>query len=73
VAGYIGSVGWEQKYSTSPPTKTHRDAYGIASEGLAPLKKQVQTIYNVTLKQLEKDLVSAGAGYTPGRGYRPKN
>jgi len=73
IAGYIGSVGWEQKYTTSAPTKTHRDAYQIASEGLTPLKKQVETLYNVTLKNLEKDLVASGAGYTPGRGAKPKN
>lgn len=73
VAGYIWSVGWEQKYTTSAPTQTHKDAYQIGKEGLAPLKTKVETLYNVTVKNLEQDLVAAGAGYTAGRGSKPKH
>ena len=28
----LGSIGWEQKYSTATPTQTHRDSYAIAKE-----------------------------------------
>ena len=37
------------------------------------IKKQVETIYNVDIKQLEDKLVKSGMPYTPGRGYDFKN
>ena len=63
----------KQKYSTSSPTKTHRDSYIIAEEQISALKKRAEAIYNVDVKQLEEKLIKAGAPYTPGRGYENEN
>ena len=65
----IGIMGYEQKYSTSAPTKTHRDNYAIARTEIDAIKKKVETIFNADIKQLEDRLIKSGAPYTPGRGY----
>jgi len=33
----------------------------------------MERIYNQDIKTLEQQLIDAGAPYTPGRGYDPKN
>ena len=66
----IGNISYEQKYSTSTPTKTHRDSYSIAKVKIDAIKQKVEAIYNVDLKQLEEKLVNSGAPYTPGRGSK---
>ena len=66
----IGNISYEQKYTTSTPTQTHRDSYSIAKVKIAAIKQKVETIYNVDLKQLEEKLVNSGAPYTPGRGSK---
>ena len=68
----IGIMGYEQKYSTSAPTKTHKDDYVIARAEIDNIKKEVETIFNVDVKQLEDRLIKSGAPYTPGRGYENK-
>ncbi len=73
LAGYIGNISYEQRYTTSPPTKTHKDVYALAKAELMPVKQRVESLYNEEVKQLEKDLVAAGAGYTPGRGHEQKD
>lgn len=72
-ASRVGKMSYEQKYSTSSPTKTHRDSYIIAEEQISALKKRAEAIYNVDVKQLEEKLIKAGAPYTPGRGYENEN
>ena len=72
-AARIGNISYQQKYSTSSPTKTHKDSYLIAKSEITKLKQQVETIYNINLKQLEEKLVKSGAPYTPGRGYENEN
>jgi photosystem II stability/assembly factor-like uncharacterized protein len=72
-ASRIGKINYQQKYSTSAPTKTHRDSYSIAKEQITEIKKDIEAIYNVDIKQLEKKLFESGAPYTPGRGYENKN
>ncbi|MGB5362569.1 MAG: hypothetical protein WBN17_04615, partial [Aureibaculum sp.] len=72
-AARIGIMSYEQKYTTSTPTKTHTSSYDIAREAMDEIKKQVENIYNVDVKQLEDQLVKSGAGYTPGRGNENKN
>ena len=72
-AARIGVMSYEQKYTTSTPTKTHKESYAIARAQLDDLKKQVENIYNIDVKQLEDKLVKSGAGYTPGRGNENKN
>ncbi|MBW1298993.1 VPS10 domain-containing protein [Aquimarina litoralis] len=69
----LGSIGYEQKYSTATPTQTHRDSYAIAKEEIMAIKTKMENIYNKDLKALEQKLISAGAPYTPGRGYQNKN
>ena len=63
----IGSIVYEQKYSTSTPTKTHRDSFAIAKEEFLPVKKSIDRLFSDDLKALEEMLKSAGAPYTPGR------
>ncbi len=60
------TIGYEQKYSTSSPTKTHRDSYAIAKKDFQPIKQQVEKLM-AEMKQLEDQLIVAGAPYTPGR------
>jgi photosystem II stability/assembly factor-like uncharacterized protein len=68
-ANRIGIMGYEQKYSTSTPTKTHKDSYAIAREELDGIKEKVETIFNTDIKQFEEELLKSGAAYTPGRGH----
>ncbi|MBT8298983.1 MAG: glycosyl hydrolase, partial [Maribacter sp.] len=72
-ANRIRIMGYEQKYSTSTPTKTHQDNYEIAREEIDGIKKKVETIFNTDIKQLEEQLIKSGAAYTPGRGYNNKD
>ena len=72
-ANRIGIMSYEQKYTTSTPTKTHRDNYAIARKEIDAIKKKVEVIFNVDIKQLEDQLIKSGAPYTPGRGYEYKN
>ena len=70
IAARIGKISYEQKYSTSAPTKTHQDSYAIAKGEITVIKQKVETIFNTDVKQLEDKLIKAGAPYTPGRGYK---
>lgn len=70
LASRLGSIGYEQKYSTAAPTQTHRDNYAIAKKQMASIKPKVEAIYNQSIKALEKQLIKLGAPYTPGRGYK---
>ncbi|NQX78682.1 glycosyl hydrolase, partial [Gilvibacter sp.] len=67
-ANRLGTIGWEQAYSTATPTKTHRDSYAIAKEQIQQIKAKMERIYNTNIKVLEQKLLDAGAPYTPGRG-----
>ena len=69
-ASRIGNMAYEQKYSTSAPTQTHKDSYAIAKAQIMAIKQKAETVFNVDLKQLEDKLVKSGAPYTPGRGYK---
>jgi len=37
------------------------------------IKKDMERIFNVAIKMLEKKLIDSGAPYTPGRGYENDN
>lgn len=69
-ANRIGTISYEQKYSTSAPTKTHKSSFAIAQRQIGAIKKKVEAVFNTDLKQLEQKLIASGAPYTPGRGYR---
>ena len=66
----LGIMNYEQKYSTSAPTQTHRDNYNIAKAEITVIKQKVEAVFNIDIKQLEDKLIKAGAPYTPGRGYK---
>ena len=72
-ASRLGSIGYEQKYSTATPTKTHRDNYAIAKDEIYIIKTKMEGIYNDDIKALEKKLIESGAPYTPGRGAEHRN
>jgi len=69
-ANRIGTISYEQKYSTSAPTETHKNSFAIAKREIRAIKTKVEAVYNVDIKQLEQKLISSGAPYTPGRGYK---
>ena len=73
LANYVGYLSYEQKYTTSPPTQTHKRVYSMAKADLMPIKQKTENLYNQDVKQLEKDLVVSGAGYTPGRGLKEQH
>ncbi len=64
----IGILNYEQKYSTSSPTKTHRDSYTIAKEEFAPIKKSIDDLINNKMIPLEQRLDELNVPFTPGRG-----
>lgn len=72
-ASRIGSIGYEQKYSTAAPTTTHLENYKIAREEFDVIKKQVEQLYKEKVVALEKQLKQAGAPYTPGRALSTGN
>ncbi|MDO5980633.1 VPS10 domain-containing protein [Flavivirga spongiicola] len=70
----LGAIAYQQKYSTSSPTKTHLNSFKIAKSQFAGIKAKVDTLYEVDIKTLEKLLKEVGAPYTPGRLMEsPKN
>ena len=69
-ANRLGTISYEQKYSTSNPTQTHKDSYAIAKAEFQTIRQQIETLSKVDLKQLEEQLIKAGAPYTPGRGLK---
>ena len=73
IASRLGSIGYEQKYSTAQPTQTHRDSYAIAREEVDRVKANMEKVFNMDLKRLEEKLIQAGAPYSPGRGGEPRN
>lgn len=69
-AGRMGWITYEQKYSTSDVTKTHRDSYAIAKEEFAPILTMLNKIATTSIPALEKKLENADAPYTPGRAIQ---
>lgn len=57
----------EQRFSLAPPTKTHEEAYTIASQEFVEQLEKLRTLLDVDLKKLEQALNRAGAPGTPGR------
>ncbi len=69
----IGWIAYEQKYSTSAPTKTHRDSYAIAKAEFEPILKDLRKLVEQDVAQIEQKLEDADAPYTPGRAIRMIN
>jgi hypothetical protein len=57
----------QQRYSIAKPTKTQRDAYSIASEGLTDELAKLRKLIETDFKKVEAELERIGAPYTPGR------
>ena len=68
--GRIGWIEYEQKYSTSNPTETHKMSYAIAKEEFKPLLEELQELVENDLLALEKKLEESDAPYTPGRAIQ---
>ncbi len=66
-ADRIGSILYEQKYSTAAPTTTHLKSYAIAKSEFSIIEQKVNVLYEEDMKALEQLLKDAGAPYTPGR------
>jgi hypothetical protein len=69
-ADRIGWIEYEQKYSTSGVTKTHRDSYTIAKEEFEPILNSIRKLAENEMNTLEQKLEDAGAPYTPGRALK---
>ncbi len=66
----MGWIGYEQKYSSSTPTETHRMSFAIAKEEFEPILKALQKLASEDVERLEKMLEEADAPYTPGRALK---
>ena len=66
-ADRVGSILYEQKYSTAAPTITHVNSLAIAKKEYSPIQQKVDTLYENDIKELEQLLKKVGAPYTPGR------
>ena len=70
--GRLMSLLYEQKYSTSSPTKTHLESFEIAEEEFTPIFNKIKNILEVDIKEIENKLKTIKAPYTPGR-LKPNN
>jgi hypothetical protein len=70
--GRLMSILYEQKYSTSSPTKTHLESFEIAKEEFTPIFNKIKNILEVDIKEIEDKLKIIKAPYTPGR-LKPNN
>lgn len=69
-ANRIGIISYEQKYTTSGTTKTHRDSFNIAKAEFEVIAQQLEQLIEGEMKQLENAMKQAGMPYTPGRGTK---
>jgi hypothetical protein len=60
--------------TSSPPTQTQRDAYDFAADEFADVLKELRTLIEDDLADLEEDLEAAGGPGKPGRlpDWKPK-
>ncbi|TAK63405.1 MAG: glycosyl hydrolase [Bacteroidetes bacterium] len=63
----IERIADDQRMSTSPPGQTHLDAYRIGSEELSVELQKLKTLMKGELAEVEKEMESIGAPWTPGR------
>jgi photosystem II stability/assembly factor-like uncharacterized protein len=70
ITNRVFAAGFEMFGSTSAPTGTFEEAYRLASTGLQPILARIVALENGEVKDLEMELVKAGAPWTPGREIR---
>lgn len=66
----IGWINYEQKYSTSSPTETHKMSFNIAKEEFEPILNMIKQLVKTDIEELEQALEDADAPYTPGRALK---
>ncbi len=71
VAGRLGNIQYEMFYSTSTPTKTHKESLAIAKEEFQPHLTSLRQLIKEDLVRLQARLEDAGAPYTPNRVMVP--
>jgi hypothetical protein len=65
VSSRVGFIVYEQKYSTSAPTGTHKASLKIAEEEFRPLLERLRVVSEVKMVALREKLQKAAAPYTP--------
>ncbi|MEQ9166331.1 MAG: glycosyl hydrolase [Fulvivirga sp.] len=71
VASRVGNIQYEMYYSTSAPTATHKMSFEIAKEEFQPILADIRKLITEDLVNLQKQLETAGAPYTPNRVMVP--
>jgi len=66
IAGRIGWISYEMKYSSSSPTETHQNSLRIAKTAFPKVVDRMNDLEN-EMENMEQRLEAAGAPYTPGR------
>lgn len=66
-ANRIGTILYEQKYTTSTPTQTHKNALEIVVVEFTPIQKRILNLYKENVAKIESELIKINAPYTPGR------
>ena len=66
----LGWISYEQKYTTSSPTGTHRMSLAIAKEEFEPILDRIKELATKDLEALEQKLEDSNAPYTPGRALK---
>lgn len=67
IADRLDMVAWEQSQSTSAPTETFKKAYSIAKEEFEVVLKDLSTLVEVNIDNLEEQMDKMGLPWTPGR------
>jgi photosystem II stability/assembly factor-like uncharacterized protein len=67
IADRVNAIMDNERLSTSPPTQTDVNNYGIASEDFSKALGSLKRLVEVDLANLERDMEAAGAPWTPGR------
>jgi photosystem II stability/assembly factor-like uncharacterized protein len=62
----VNSIAGDQRFATSPPSQTHRDAYAIAAEEFSGAFERLKAVLEET-RQIEAEMERLGAPWTPGR------
>jgi len=63
----LNELAWGMWNTTSAPTQTQKDAFKAATEEFEPLLKELQTLLEVNLQNLEADMEKYSVPWTPGR------
>lgn len=65
IAGVVGNIMYEAKYSSSDPTQTHRDAFSHVQSRFRTFITSLNEVLKGDILRLRSDLEAAGAPYVP--------